>query len=87
MMHCAKCHGLEHLSNEKKIGPSLGLMFNRKAGSDLSYRNYSHVLANSKIYWTANNLFRFMYNPTVFIMGIKCSGFTLKSEEDRADLI
>jgi cytochrome c2 len=87
MAGCAGCHGLGHISVERKKGPSLGLIYNRKAGSDVFYKAYSNDLVNSNIYWTSKNLFRFMYNPKIFIKGIGCGAFSLKSEEDRADLI
>jgi cytochrome c2 len=87
MAGCAGCHGLEHISVERKVGPSLGLVYNRKAGSDVFYKAYSDALTKSSIYWTSKNLFRFMYNPKIFIKGVGCGGLSLKSEEDRADLI
>jgi cytochrome c len=87
MAVCASCHGLEHVSVEKKVGPSLGLVYNRKAGSDVLYHNYSETLVKSDKYWTPKNLYRFMYNPSVFMKGTTCGARALKSEEDRADLI
>jgi cytochrome c len=88
MASCAACHGLSATHNTA-VGPSLALAYNRKVGSDASYRGYSRALLNNSLYWTSRNLFRFMEDPAAFIPGTTCkigSG-GLKSEEDRADLI
>ena len=48
MINCAGCHSLEPSSgSSSKLGPALGLIYNRKAGSDSSYEAYSDKLVQS----------------------------------------
>lgn len=64
MIYCAPCHSLESTSEGKNtIGPSLGLIFNRKTATDFTYEGYSNAMINSRIYWTTRNLYRFMISP------------------------
>lgn len=90
MTYCSPCHTMDSISIEGSRGPALGLIFNRRAGSDVKYEGYSEVMTKTKLYWTARNLYHFMYNPQSVVSGTICSimrGVGLKSEEDRADLL
>jgi len=44
-------------------GPALGLVFNRKIGSDTDYEGYSDPMIKRMGYWSAGSLYKFMYNP------------------------
>lgn len=70
-------------------GPSLGLIFNRKAGANTNYETYSLDLLKSTFYWSSKNLYNFMYDTKSLLPNTKCRLATkpLKSEEDRADLL
>lgn len=90
MTNCASCHGLESSSVSNNFGPALGMIYNKKMGSDPEYSGYSDTLVASNRFWSARNLFRFMYNPQQLMRGITCPVSKeggLKSEQDRADLI
>ena len=91
MMNCSSCHALSPGSGSGfTFGPSLGLIYNRRSGSDKEYEGYSAALANSNYFWTSSNLYKFMLNPTEFLPGTLCSVSPqkgLESEEDRADII
>lgn len=54
------------------MGPALGLIYNRKIGSDASYYNYSEGMIKNKSYWTAANLYKFMYDPKSMISDTIC---------------
>ena len=42
MMNCAGCHSMESSSSSSFTkGPALGLIYNRKIGSDVEYTGYS----------------------------------------------
>ena len=87
--NCLSCHSLEVDDVRQKIGPSLGLVYNRKAGSHLNYPNYTKSMLNAEIYWSPLNLYRFMADPESMVKGTRCGLISrpIKSEEDRADLI
>lgn len=63
MQHCSTCHSLEPYSKDSMRGPALGLVFNRKIGSDTDYEGYSDPMIKRMGYWSAGSLYRFMYNP------------------------
>jgi cytochrome c2 len=44
----------------KTSGPALGLIYGKKAGSDLYYDFYSDNLKTSSVIWTNRNLFYFL---------------------------
>lgn len=63
---CASCHAL----GANKIGPMLGGVFERKAGSAAGYK-YSPALANTGLSWSADNLDRWLTDPRKFIAGVR----------------
>ena len=44
-------------------GPSLGLIYNKKMGSDPFYTRYSNIMIEANLFWTEKNLFKFLKNP------------------------
>ncbi len=89
MVNCASCHGLESVTNNQESAPSLGMIFNRKVGTDLNFFNYTKSLQDKSFFWTTKNLYNFFANPSSMLPGTSCGlAFKpLKSESDRADLI
>ncbi len=89
MKNCASCHSLEAVDPKPTKGPSLGLIYNRKAGSNASFPTYTHGLLSANFYWTPKNLFTFMGNAALLLPKTTCRLAThpLRSEGDRADLL
>ncbi|HTH98438.1 MAG TPA: c-type cytochrome [Stellaceae bacterium] len=78
---CAICH----LPDKVKVGPPLGGVFGRKAGSVPGYA-YSPALRNSKLTWTRPNLERWLANPGETVPGNKM-GISVPDPASRADII
>jgi len=72
-----------------KRGPPLGLIFNRRVGSNTVFSLYSSEMMSASFHWTARNLYCFMSNPTSLFKNSTCrlQRSPLANEEDRADLI
>lgn len=77
MVNCSGCHSLEMLTNNSDSAPTLGLIFNRKAATDLNYFHYSNTAIAKTFYWTTKNLFKFMADPESLIPGTRC-GLAMK---------
>jgi cytochrome c oxidase assembly protein Cox11 len=78
---CAACHSLD----TNKLGPSLGGVFGRRAGSAPGY-SYSSALRSAGIAWSADNLDRWLTDPHKFIPGVKMPIRVLEATS-RRDLI
>jgi cytochrome c oxidase assembly protein subunit 11 len=63
---CAACHALD----SNKIGPMLGGVVGRKAGTAAGY-SYSSALHRAGLVWSADNLDRWLADPKAFIPGAK----------------
>jgi cytochrome c oxidase assembly protein Cox11 len=63
---CSACHAVD----VNKIGPMLGGVFGRKAGSTPGYK-YSPALRGADLTWSANSLDRWLADPGKFIAGVK----------------
>lgn len=63
---CTACHALDH----NKLGPMLGGVAGRRAGSAPGY-NYSAALKSAGLIWSADNLDHWLANPRGFIPGAK----------------
>jgi cytochrome c oxidase assembly protein Cox11 len=61
---CAGCHALD----TNKIGPALGTVMGREAGSLPGYP-YSAALHNAHLVWTPESLDRWLANPAGFLKG------------------
>lgn len=89
MKNCAMCHSLEAVDPKPTKAPSLGLIYNRKAGSNPSFLTYGMDLLKANFYWTPKNLYNFMADTKPFLPKTSCrlSTHPLRSEADRADLL
>ena len=76
---CVSCHSL----TKNKMGPALGNIFGKKAGSVKGYR-YSKAMRNSDIIWADCSLDKFLFKPRKYIKGTKMrfSGLKKKSQRD-----
>jgi cytochrome c len=63
---CKACHSL----TKKKVGPPLGDIWDKKAGSQKGYK-YSKAMKRSKVIWTDETLDSFLANPKKYIKGTK----------------
>jgi len=61
---CAGCHALD----ANKVGPALGSVFGREAGSLPTYP-YSSALKSAHLVWTADSLDSWLKNPAAFLPG------------------
>lgn len=89
MVNCSGCHSLQNTTNNQDNGPSLGLIYNRKVGTDINFFNYSKSAIDKSFYWSSKNLYKFMQNPNELIPGTKCglNYKPIKNMSDRADLL
>lgn len=78
---CSTCHSL----NQNKVGPMLGNVLDREAGSIEGY-NYSPALRESELTWTAGNLERWLTEPQNFVPGSKMP-VKIASPSIRRDII
>ena len=76
---CISCHSL----TKNKMGPALGNIFGKKAGSVKGYR-YSKAMRKSDIIWNDCTLDQFLIKPRKYIKGTKMrfSGLKKKSQRD-----
>ena len=79
---CAACHSL----TKNKIGPSLGNIFDEKAGSVEGFK-YSKAMKNSDIVWNDCSLDSFLKKPRKYIKGTKMRFSGLKKKSHREALI
>jgi cytochrome c oxidase assembly protein subunit 11 len=63
---CSACHDL----NANKLGPRLGSVVGRRAGSAAGYA-YSPALRNAGLVWSTDTLDRWLANPRSFVPGTK----------------
>ncbi len=81
---CAGCHALE--AGDRRLGPSLGDVFGRRAGTVPGYR-YSGALRDSGVLWNATTLDAWLANPRKFLPGTRMPFSGIRSARDRSDLI
>jgi nitrite reductase (NO-forming) len=81
---CQACHSLEPGKN--LLGPSLGGIVGRKAGSEPSY-SYSPAMKQAGLVWDRATLDAYLADPEKVVPGNKMPFPGLKTEQDRADLI
>jgi len=78
---CAGCHALE----SNKIGPELGNVVGREAGSLAGYP-YSHALQTAHLVWTKATLDQWLKNPQAFLPGAQMP-MHVDEAIDRNDII
>ena len=79
---CVSCHSL----TKNKMGPALGNIFGKKAGSVQGYR-YSKAMRNSDVIWTDCSLDKLLFKPKKYIKGTKMRFSGLKKKSHRDALI
>ena len=79
---CVSCHSL----TKNKMGPALGNIFGKKAGSVKGYR-YSKAMRNSDVIWTDCSLDKFLFKPKKYIKGTKKRFFGLRKKDQREAVI
>jgi cytochrome c len=82
---CAACHSLK--PDQNLTGPSLAGLWDRKAGSLLSFTRYSPALKSSGIVWNDKTLDQWIKDPHQFVAGNSMTFPGLKDAQARADLI
>ena len=89
MKNCANCHSLEGVDPKPMKGPSLGVIYNRRVGSNPNYDYYTDNMLKSTFFWSPLNLYRFMADARSLVPKTSCflAKKALTSESDRADLI
>lgn len=80
---CAACHATD---NANRVGPGLGGIVGRKAGTSPGFR-YSNAMKNSDIVWDDKLLNAFLESPKKAVPGTKMPYAGLKDATDRVDLI
>lgn len=78
---CVGCHSLE----TNRIGPALGTVFGRKAGTNPGF-SYSPALKAAGHIWDAETLRKWLVNPQAFVPGAVMP-FRLGSEEERKNVV
>ena len=81
---CSVCHSAE--PGENRVGPSLGGVFGRKAGTAPGF-NYSKAMKTSGLTWDAATLDKYLENPQRVVKGTRMAFPGLKNPKDRADVI
>lgn len=78
---CSSCHALDR----NRIGPMLGGVVGREAGSAAGY-DYSEALKGAGLIWSPDNLDRWLAGPRQFIPGVKMPVRVL-DEPSRRDIV
>jgi cytochrome c len=78
---CVGCHSLA----TNRIGPALGTVFGRKAGTNPGF-SYSPALKAAGHTWDAEKLEKWLTNPQAFVPGAVMP-FRLGSEEERRNVV
>jgi cytochrome c len=81
---CAACHDAK--STAADLGPNLGGVFGRKAGSRDDFR-YSRALSRSGVVWDERSLDAFLKAPDQFIPGTRMPFEGVASDAERAEII
>ena len=79
---CVSCHSF----TKTKIGPPLGNIFDKKAGSVKGFK-YSKAMKNSDIIWNNCTLDNFLKKPRKYMKGTKMRFSGLKKKSHREAVI
>src|SRR6266568_5092359 len=82
---CAACHSLQ--PDQNMTGPSLAGLWNRKAGSVVSFSRYSPALKSANIVWNDKTLDDWITDPQHLIPGNEMTFDGIKDARQRADLL
>ena len=82
---CAICHD----PKTNKVGPHLGDVVGRKAGSlaDFHYSDAMKKKGEEGLVWTEENLTSYLQDPKAFVPGNKMIFVGLKKDDEVADVI
>jgi cytochrome c len=79
--HCVACHSL----TTNRVGPVLGGVYGRKAGTATAF-NYSTAVQSSNIIWDASTLDQWLTSPQKLVPGQRMN-FSISDGQKRADII
>jgi cytochrome c len=82
---CAACHSLQ--PDQNMTGPSLAGLWNRKAGSVVSFSRYSPALKSANIVWNDKTLDDWITDLQHLIPGNEMTFDGIKDARQRADLL
>lgn len=84
-----RCQGCHRLAPDAPalLGPNLGRLFGRPAGSVPGYAGYSAALKGAGFVWTEERLDAWLKDPAGFLPGNRMPFAGVRSAQDRADLI
>jgi cytochrome c len=82
---CAACHSLQ--PDQNMTGPSLAGLWNRKAGSVMSFSRYSPALKSANIVWNDKTLDDWITDPQDLVPGNQMTFPGVKDARQRADLL
>src|SRR5581483_12140232 len=83
--NCAACHSVT--PGEHMTGPSLGGVWQRKAGTAKGFTRYSEALKRTGVVWNAETLDAWLHNPAAFAPGNYMTFPGIADAAARSDLI
>lgn len=84
--HCGTCHAFAN-DDSKKQGPNLFGIFQRKAGTNLKYTNYSAGLKAAAWQWTPEQLDLWLTDPKALVPTTFMAVYKQKDPEKRRLII
>lgn len=82
---CAACHSLR--PDQNMTGPSLAELWNRKAGTLVSFSRYSPAMKSANIEWNDKTLDEWITDPQHVVPGNQMTFAGVKDAKQRADLL
>lgn len=83
---CAACHSLGH-TTAHRVGPNLGGVFTRQAGTAAGYPLYSQALRDAQFTWSPEHIDAWLADPEYYLPGNNMRFLGIDDAEDRRDLI
>lgn len=83
-LRCGACHTID--AGEPKMGPDLGAVYGRKAGTLAGYA-YSPAMKSAGVTWDAGTLDTFLAAPRSLVPGTRMAFPGLANAADRANVI
>ena len=80
---CAACHAVD---DRKGVGPGLGGILGRRAGSVAGFR-YSHAMKNAGLNWDERTLDKYIASPQTVVPGNRMAFSGIPNPGERAALI
>jgi cytochrome c len=84
-VRCSVCHTVD--GKTSKLGPSLGNVLNRRAGTFAGFARYSAGMKSSKITWTPQNLDKFLAAPRTVVPGTTMVAPGVTVAADRTNIV